>query len=126
MIQVVWVEIPVEDLRRAKAFYRQLFDLPDTEEVNDGTRSTTTLFQNPQSGGPGLSLNQTANFKPSDKGPLIYLSTGDDLNLTLSKVEAAGGKIVETKTSMGTAGDYATFLDTEGNLLALYSYEASS
>ncbi|MBC8162949.1 MAG: VOC family protein, partial [Roseiflexaceae bacterium] len=29
--------------------------------------------------------------------------------------------IVEAKTSMGDAGYYATFEDTEGNRLALYS-----
>ena len=41
--------------------------------------------------------------------------------LTLFKV--AGGKIVEPKTSMGPAGYYATVLDSEGNVFALYSFK---
>ncbi|HEY0607402.1 MAG TPA: VOC family protein [Herpetosiphonaceae bacterium] len=119
-MQVVWVEIPVQDLDRASKFYQTVFNLQPTEIGDDGVRRTTTLTSQNQQ--PGLSLNQTKNFEPSDKGPLVYLDTGEDLPGHLSRVESAGGKVVEPKTSMGEAGNYATILDTEGNLLALYSY----
>lgn len=120
-MQVVWVEIPVQDLDRASTFYQTVFNLQPTEIGDDGVRRTTTLSST-NDGKPGISLNQTRNFEPSDKGPLVYLDTGEDLPGHLSRVEAAGGKVVEPKTSMGDAGNYATILDTEGNLLALYSY----
>ena len=119
-MQAVWIEIPVVDLERAMKFYQTLFKLEPTEISTEDVRRTTTLYYTPE-GGPGISLNQTNNFEPSDKGTLVYLDTGEDLTEHLGRVEPAGGAIVEQKTSMGEAGYYATFRDTEGNLLALYS-----
>lgn len=121
-MQAVWIEIPVKDLDRAAAFYQAVFHLQPTEIVDDGVRRMTTLTNTTPEGRPGVSLNQTVNFTPSDKGPLVYLDAGEDLRDHLGRVEAAGGKVVEPKTSMGEFGNYATILDTEGNLLALYSY----
>jgi predicted enzyme related to lactoylglutathione lyase len=119
-MQAVWIEIPVKDLERAMKFYQAVFALAATEVGADEVRRTTTLHYTPE-GGPGISLNQTSNFEPSDKGTLIYLDAGEDLADHLNRVEPAGGTIVETKTSMGEAGYYAMFRDTEGNVLALYS-----
>lgn len=121
-MQAVWIEIPVKDLDRAMAFYQRVFELQQTEVGADSVRRTTTLVNPTDGGSAGISLNQTANFEPSDHGPLVYLNVGEDLTPHLQRVEAAGGKVVEPKTSMGSAGSYATFVDTEGNLLALYSY----
>lgn len=121
-MQAVWIEIPVKDLDRAMAFYQAVFQLQPTEIVTDGVRRTTTLVNTTEQGRAGISLNQTASFKPGDTGPLVYLDAGEDLTHHLQRVEPAGGKVIEDKTSMGEAGNYATFLDTEGNCLALYSY----
>jgi hypothetical protein len=52
---------------------------------------------------------------------LIYLNGGDDLGIPLSKVEAAGGKIIMPKTSIGNNGFMAHIADTEGNKIALHS-----
>lgn len=123
MTQVVWVEVPVVDLERAMKFYQTVFKLPPAEIVDEGVRQTATLNSGSAEGKSGFSLNKTANFEPSNKGALAYLDTGEDLTGHLNRVEPAGGKVVEAKTSMGSAGYYATFLDTEGNLLALYSYQ---
>jgi predicted enzyme related to lactoylglutathione lyase len=122
-MQAVWIEIPVKDLDRAMAFYQAVFQLEPTEIATDDVRRTTTLASTTPEGGVGISLNQTKNFEPSSKGTLVYLDTGEDLTQHLNRVEPAGGKVVEPKTSMGEAGYYATFLDTEGNILALYSYK---
>lgn len=121
MIQAVWVEIPVKDLDRATKFYQALFELESAEISDDGVRRTATLFGDPTGKSPGISLNQTANFEPSNKGTLVYLDAGEELTGHLKRVEPAGGKVIEPKTSMGAAGYFASFLDTEGNLLALYS-----
>jgi hypothetical protein len=120
-IDAVWVEIPVLDLDRALRFYQAVFGVAAGEVVEDGPRRTVTLTNTSDGGRPGFSLNQNAAFLPGEKGPLVYLDTGDDLTEHLGRVEPAGGTIVEGKTSMGAAGHYATFRDTEGNVLALYS-----
>jgi uncharacterized protein len=116
VMQAVWVEIPVSDLERAATFYQTVFGLPAGEVSDEGVRRTLTLV-NPGENGAGISLNQTANFEPSASGTLVYLQTDGG---ALDKISAAGGKIVQEKTSMGESGFYATVQDTEGNLLALY------
>jgi len=122
-MQAVWIEIPVKDMERAMQFYQAVFKLPPTEITTDATRRTTTLINTSPEGNPGISLNQTQNFAPSDKGPLVYLDAGEDLTQPLNRVEAAGGTIIEPKTAMGDMGNYATIRDTEGNVFALYSYQ---
>lgn len=123
MIQAVWIELPVKDIERALAFYRAVFQLGEIEIADDGTRKIATLVSTGEGGSPGISLTQVANFEPAgDRGVWVYLSTGEDFDGHVARVTEAGGEIVEQKTSMGQAGSYASFLDTEGNRVALYTY----
>jgi predicted enzyme related to lactoylglutathione lyase len=68
-----------------------------------------------------VELRKDEGFEPSTKGALIYLNGGEDLSVPLSKVEAAGGKILLPKTSIGSNGFMAHIIDTEGNKIALHS-----
>lgn len=122
-MHAVWVELPVKDIDRALAFYRQVFGFETADMVDDGVRRTATIVSTSPEGRPGISLNLTRNFEPRDGGVLVYLDAGPDLSAHLARVEPAGGAIVDPKTSMGEAGYYATFRDTENNVLALYSYQ---
>ena len=122
-MKAVWIEFPVKDIERALRFYQAVFDLEPTEIGTDDVRRIATLVSTTSAGGVGVSLNQTRNFEPGDKGPLVYLDVGEDLTDHLNRVEQAEGRIIAPKTSMGEAGFYATILDTEGNRLALYSYK---
>ena len=61
-MQPVWIEIPVVDLERAMKFYQTLFRLEPTEISTEDVRHTTTLYYTPE-GGPGISLNQTQQFR---------------------------------------------------------------
>ena len=74
-----------------------------------------------ENGGVGGALMQSEGSNPSMDGTVVYLSGGDDLSTPLSKVEAAGGKIIMPKTSIGNNGFMAHFSDTEGNHIALHS-----
>jgi predicted enzyme related to lactoylglutathione lyase len=121
VFEVIWVEIPVRDIERAKRFYEAVFEIQASEVRDFGVRRTCTLYYDETSGKPGISLNQTANFEPGDRGFYVYLNAGDELSGALSRVEAAGGKVLSDKTSMGEDGNYAAILDSEGNQLALYS-----
>lgn len=61
-------------------------------------------------------------YVPGDKGTLVYLNGGDDLNTVLSKVETAGGKVAVPKTKITDEyGYFAIFIDTEGNKVGLHS-----
>lgn len=115
-----WFEIPVTDFARAKKFYETLFGM-DIMEMPHPTFKYGMLPADMQNGGIGGGIVQGEGFEPSMTGALVYLNGGDDLNLPLSKVEAAGGKIVLPKTSIGPNGFMAHFVDTEGNKIALHS-----
>jgi hypothetical protein len=119
MMKVQYIEIPVSNLERAAAFYKAVFDIQPGDPWDDGVRRVSVLVNPPDDTQVGISLNQTRNFEPSDKGALAYLAAEKGIDETLKRVQAAGGRVVEPKTSMGGGYSYATFLDTEGNLLAL-------
>jgi predicted enzyme related to lactoylglutathione lyase len=74
-----------------------------------------------ENGGVGGGLVQGDGYVPTAQGINVYLNGGDDLNSVLRKVEAAGGKVVLPKTSIGENGFMAFFLDTEGNKVGLHS-----
>ena len=122
-LSAVWIEFPVKDIDRAIKFYQAVFDC-EAQRMDDEERKTATIANMSETNPVGISLNQSANFEPSDKGAYVYLTTGDDdLSAALAKVEGAGGKSLTGKVSMGAAGFYATVQDTEGNVFGLYSQQ---
>ncbi|MBL7703816.1 MAG: VOC family protein [Ferruginibacter sp.] len=115
-----WFEIPATDFARAKKFYEALFDA-EIMEMPFPAGKYGMLPADMQNGGIGGGIVQADGFEPSDKGTVVYLNGGDDLSVPLSKVEAAGGKVVLPKTAIGPNGFMAHFMDTEGNRVALHS-----
>lgn len=123
MVKPVWIELPVKDIERALAFYTAVFQLGEIAISDDGIRKTAILANSGEGGAPGLSLTQVAGFDAAGKaGIWLYLDTAGDFDGHVARVTEAGGEIVEAHVSMGEAGSYASFLDTEGNLIALYTY----
>jgi len=115
---VTWFEIPAMVHSRATAFYNYIFGLEmETVQMSDFTMS---FF--PNDGGISGAIIQGDGCTPGEQGPLIYLNGGSDLNNILSKVEAAGGKVIMPKTLISEEmGYFAIFIDSEGNRLALHS-----
>jgi predicted enzyme related to lactoylglutathione lyase len=113
-----WFEIPVKDLNRAKTFYEEVLGIK--MQVNEMGESSLAFFTEEQSV-VGGALIKARGMEPCDKGSLVYLNGGDNLEHFLQKVEAAGGKIVLPKTQIGDHGFIAYFIDTEGNRVAFHS-----
>jgi uncharacterized protein len=115
-----WFEIPVKNFDKAKKFYETIFgaELQTMEAM--GMKSAFFPAEL-QTGGIGGCIIQGEGYEPSPKGSLVYLNGGDDLDVPLSKVGAAGGKIVLPKTAIGPNGFMAHFTDTEGNKVGLHS-----
>lgn len=113
-----WFEIPVTDMKRATTFYGAIFD---TTLKADRAMPGYHMAMFPDQGGVNGALLQGEGYVPSQTGALIYLNGGEDLSVPLGKVEAAGGKILQPKTSIGENGFMAYFLDSEGNRVALHS-----
>lgn len=114
-----WFEIPVIDFDRAKKFYEQI--LGGEVQVMPHPALKYGMLPADMENGVGGGLVEGPGYEPSDKGPLIYLNGGDDLEVPLAKVEKAGGKILLPKTSLGPNGFMAHITDTEGNKIALHS-----
>jgi predicted enzyme related to lactoylglutathione lyase len=113
-----WFEIPANDFDRAVKFYSNILDVE--MQVSDANGMSYAMF--PVQEGVGGGIVKHEGFTPSDKGPLVYLNGGDDLNNVLSKVETAGGKVEMEKTKINDEyGFFAIFHDSEGNRMALHS-----
>lgn len=114
-----WFEIPVTNFDRAKEFYGKLFGAEIQEMPHPEYRYG--MLPADMQNGVGGGIVQGPGFEPSATGPLIYLNGGEDLSAPLSRIEAAGGKILLPKTPIGANGFMAHFIDSEGNKMALHS-----
>jgi predicted enzyme related to lactoylglutathione lyase len=74
-------------------------------------------------GAPGSLAFLKDSYRPSQDGVLIYFTAfSGDLSIELSRVEAAGGKVLQPKRLISEEIGYmGVFLDTEGNRIALHS-----
>ena len=114
-----WFEIPVTDINRAADFYSKVFNIQ--MHIMDFGEFIMAGF--PSDGkSTGGALCQGKSYNPSQDGIVIYLNGGDDLAVPLSRVKAAGGKILtEKKQITPEIGYMALFIDSEGNKIALHS-----
>lgn len=115
-----WFEIPVKDFDNAKLFYETILGAKMHLMEAMGMRSAF-FDADLQGGGIGGCIMQGQGYVPAAQGSLVYLNGGDDLSVPLSKVEAAGGKILLPKTAIGPNGFMAHFTDPEGNKVGLHS-----
>ena len=116
-----WFEVSVSDIGRAKKFYETIFSV-QLEEMDMMEMKMASFPYDPMSGKLSGALVQSDMHKPSADGVKIYFNGNPDLNVALSKVEAAGGKVAMPKTKIGDdIGYMAFFIDTEGNAVALHS-----
>jgi len=118
-MRVNWFEIPVSDMDRAMRFYASIFDVKmgDPFEMN-GSTMCFFPFDSDAKGATGT-LIQHETYTPSHKGALVYFSV-KEINDILPRIEESGGKIINSKMSIGEHGFVAHFEDTEGNRIALH------
>ena len=115
---IQWLEIATTDIERAKQFYQTVFDL--SFEFVEMPDSKMYMFGEPEAMGSSGCLVHGEGYVPSGHGTVVYFEC-KDLNEELSRVEAAGGKILIPKTDIGEFGFFAHILDTEGNKIGLHS-----
>lgn len=118
---VSWFEIPAYDLMRAKAFYDHVYGFAMETSFN----GDYGMAYFPSESGVGGAVVQGPGCIPNDCGALLYLNAGKDLDGMLSRVEAAGGRVVMGRTLISeSAGSFALFVDSEGNRLAFHEAPA--
>ena len=120
---VGWFEIYVEDMDRAQKFYEEVFQ---TELVNlaDPTDLSMKMMAFPFSmedlpGASGTLVWQEG--MPSGGNSTVIYFTSLDCSVEEGRVEAAGGKVVQPKMSIGEHGFMSLIEDTEGNTVGIHS-----
>ncbi len=118
-----WVEIYVEDMRRAQKFYEtvlaiRLEKLPMPEGM--GEMEMLSFPWNEEGKNISGALVKMENMSPGAGGTMVYF-TCDDCTLEESRIEKAGGKVLQSKMSIGDYGFCTIFMDTEGNTVGLHS-----
>lgn len=114
-----WVEIHVNDMERAKAFYQRVFNTELTRLENPEPE----MWAFPMSmeiSGAGGALVKIEGFEAGKNNVIPYFGC-EECSVEQSRVEAAGGKIHKPKFSIGQYGFIALVTDTEGNMIGLHS-----
>jgi predicted enzyme related to lactoylglutathione lyase len=120
--KVVHFEIPVDNLERAKKFYKSAFDwgmnpVPEMEYTLLGTVEVDEKTQMPKESG---AINGGMTQRDDTiKNPVITISV-EDIDAAMKKIEGLGGKIVQGKMEVPNMGITAYFQDTEGNIMGLF------
>lgn len=118
---VNWLEIPVNDMARAKAFYETVFEFKTVDLEVGG--EVYPCFPNKNGDGFSGALVQYDFTRPGKQGPIVYLNSYDDMEAMLARIASAGGKVLQSKQEIAPSyGYFAIFEDTEGNLLALQGH----
>lgn len=127
---IVWTEIYVSDIARAQKFYEtvlkvqmQAAPVPAGMEADkDSEEYFEMVFFPGNMTGPGSSgaIVKSAMFKPGPGGTLIYFEC-EDCATEISRVEAAGGKVIAAKMPIGEYGFCGICSDTEGNSIGFHS-----
>ena len=115
--RVVWTEIPVTDMARAKAFYERLFGTALTEQ----TVGPDTIQLLPYSDKRGVSGHLYAG-KPAARGTgsTIHLLVPVDLQEAMQRVRDGGGEVV-SEVLNAPDGTFFYAHDTEGNSVGFFN-----
>ena len=121
---IAWFEIYVDEMPRAKQFYETVFET-ELEKLDDPTESDSpmemlTFPSNMEEYGAAGALSKKDGYPAGGMGTIVYFNC-DDCAVEESRVVAAGGKIQQTKMSLGEFGFMSLIVDTEGNIIGLHS-----
>lgn len=118
---IVWFEIYVQDMARAKRFYENVLQLSFTE-IKSPTPGIE-MWQFPSdtnSWGASGALVKMQGVNSGGGGTLVYFSC-QDCAVEQGRVVKAGGGVDRPKMSIGDYGFIALVHDTEGNMIGLHS-----
>ncbi|MBS1775378.1 MAG: VOC family protein [Bacteroidetes bacterium] len=118
-----WVEIYVDDMSRAQKFYEtvleiQMSALPMPEGMGEMQMVSFPWAEGERNISGALVKMQ--DMKPGAGGTLVYFAC-DDCSVEESRIEKAGGKVLQPKMAIGEFGFCSIVMDTEGNTIGLHS-----
>lgn len=124
---VVWFEIYVQDMDRARAFYETVFDCrlealgaPDGEAGGMQMLAFPSEMECADAPGAAGTLVKMDGVPSGPGGTMVYFSC-EDCAVEQGRVVGAGGSVFRPKFSIGPYGHAALVTDTEGNMIGLHS-----
>ena len=122
---VIWFEIYVQDLTRARKFYEEVLALkleplgdPGGDPSTEGMQMMAFPMDENRVGAGGALVKMEG--VPSGGSTLVYFSSLD-CAVELGRVEKAGGKIFKEKFSIGPHGFCGIGIDPDGNMFGVHS-----
>ena len=126
MANIVYFEIPADDVDRAKRFYNSLLgwkieptqvSIPEMaslqyQDIKTGDANEVTPM--------GGTLSMGGMYKRQMNEPIVNYVMVDDIDEKIAIVEKLGGKIVVPKRELESVGQFVIIQDTEGNVIALF------
>jgi len=121
---VVWFEIYVDDMARARKFYetvlaKELTDMP-MEGATDYNMVMFPMADDMDAPNASGALVWMKDVKAGGNSTVVYFGC-DDCAVEESRVIAAGGQIHQSKFPIGEYGFITLAVDTEGNVFGLHS-----
>ncbi len=114
-----WFEIFVADLSRARTFYETILNAKLQDSGMDCCEMAIFPYDNMQ--GIGGALTKMEGYNPGPGGSMVYLNVEGDLDAVLSRISAAGGKVIRDRFAIPPHGFIGILEDTEGNVVGLHS-----
>jgi predicted enzyme related to lactoylglutathione lyase len=109
---IAHIEIPTTDPHTTGTFYSEVFGW----QITVNQEHNYTIFQAEGGLRGGFAGPAEPTYKPNRL--LVYLTT-DDIDATLARIEAHGGKTIVPKTEIPHVGWWAVFADPAGNHIGL-------
>jgi predicted enzyme related to lactoylglutathione lyase len=124
---VVWFEIYVQDMQRAKTFYEAVLNTKLEKMPAPTAEMTMEMWTFPSdqttaqtSYGANGMLVKMEGFQPGGGGTLVYFGC-QDCAVAAARAASHGGTVVKEKMSIGQHGFIALACDTEGNMIGFHS-----
>ena len=117
---IVWADIPVTDMDRARKFYGAV--LQADIQMMPGSDDVALLPGDPMGGDVSGDLVKGANSAPGTGGITIYLDSAGDPEGMIERAVAAGGQVAMPVSDMGEmVGFIGFFIDSEGNRIGVHA-----
>ena len=123
MNAVGWFDIYVDEMARAEHFYETVLDA-QLEDMSDPTGETEMKSFVARMGAYGAAgaLVKAPYAKPGPGGTQVYFSV-EDCATQQARIDAAGGRVIRPKFSIGEFGYITLAQDTEGNTIGFNSLQ---
>lgn len=116
---VVWFEIYVQDMDRAKCFYEKMLALELVQLPNENMEMLVFPMLDNSPGAMGA-LVKMEGCLSGGNSTLVYFAC-DDCAIEAARAKEQGGQIFKEKFSIGEHGFIALVADLDGNMIGLHS-----